>query len=89
LKKYGKHPAFYAFEPVNEPWWASDFDVLKNFYRTIRTEMQKLTPNAIFVFHDGFQYNHLWDDLFADNDLDKVVMDHHQYQAWATNMNTT
>jgi len=41
--------------------------------------MQTLTPNAIFVFHDGFQYNHLWDDLFADDDLDKVVMDHHQY----------
>jgi len=29
LKKWGSHPAFAAFEPVNEPWWSSDWDTLK------------------------------------------------------------
>ena len=31
----------------------------------------------------------MWNDLFADNDIDKVAMDHHYYQAWNTGMNTT
>ena len=25
---YGQHPALYAFESVNEPWWNSDYEVL-------------------------------------------------------------
>ena len=33
MEKYGHHPAVYAFEPVNEPWWNSDLVTLKNFYR--------------------------------------------------------
>jgi len=33
LLRWGTHPAFGAFEPVNEPWWNSDLVVLKDFYR--------------------------------------------------------
>jgi len=44
LIKWGSHSAFAAFEPVNEPWWASDFDVLKNWYREVRPLVQKYAP---------------------------------------------
>jgi len=33
MDRYGNHPALYAFEPLNEPWWGSDYDVLKGYYR--------------------------------------------------------
>jgi hypothetical protein len=36
LKQYGSHPAFYGLEPVNEPWWNSEMEVLKDFYRKVR-----------------------------------------------------
>lgn len=36
LIRWGNHSAFAAFEPVNEPWWSSNMDVLKDFYRRVR-----------------------------------------------------
>ena len=59
---YGQHPALYAFEPVNEPWWGSDYEVLKSFYRQARTIIRDVNPNVIFsrsttafisLFQDG------------------------------------
>lgn len=35
LKKWGRHPAFAAFQPVNEPWEFSHLPLLKEFYRAI------------------------------------------------------
>jgi glucan 1,3-beta-glucosidase len=90
MKRWGTHKAFYAYEPVNEPWWLSDMDTLFKFYRDVRKLLQVHAPQAIFCFHDAFQYNaDLWNSLFADGDTDKVVLDHHYYQAWNTGMTTT
>lgn len=90
LKRWGSHPAMAAYEPVNEPWWSSDMDTLFQFYRDTRKMVQKYSPDSKFVFHNAFQYNHyLWNNLFADDDHENVVMDHHYYQAWNQNMNTT
>lgn len=45
--------------------------------------VQKYAPQAYFVFHDAFYFDpEVWNDLFADDDHDKVAMDHHYYQAW-------
>lgn len=80
LKRWGKHPAFYAFEPVNEPWWNTPIPTLKDFYRKVRKLVQKETPKAYFVFHNAFKYDpDLWNDLFEDDDIDLVAMDHHYY----------
>lgn len=65
-------------------------EVLKGFYRQTRKILQEMVPTAYFVFHDAFAYNAgLWNDLFDDDDMDLVAIDHHQYQAWNHNMNTT
>ena len=83
VDKWGKHPALFAIEPVNEPWWNSDLNVLKDFYRKVRTNMRNKAPHLHFVFHDAFHWDaNEWNDLFADNDKDNVIMDTHQYMAW-------
>jgi hypothetical protein len=83
MKRWGHHPAMYALEPVNEPWWNSNYDVLKDYYRQVRNEMRKINPDVLFVFHDGFNpWAGMWNDLFADDDIKNVVMDNHSYMAW-------
>jgi len=45
--------------------------------------VQMYAPQAYFVFHNSFIYDAgTWDDLFLDDDIDKVVMDHHFYEAF-------
>ena len=44
LKRYGNHSAFKGFEPINEPWWNTPQPVLKDFYRQVRTLVQRLAP---------------------------------------------
>jgi glucan 1,3-beta-glucosidase len=83
LDKWGNHPAFYAYEPVNEPWGSSPLDVLKDFYRSVRALVVEKAPHAKFVFHDAFHFDHnIWNDMFADDDHENVVMDTHFYTAW-------
>jgi len=41
LGEWGQHPAVYAIEPVNEPWWSSDLALLKGFYRRVHANMKK------------------------------------------------
>lgn len=78
LVKWGSHPAHAAFEPVNEPWWNTPLDTLKDFYRQARKLVQTHAPDTKFVFHNSFVYNaEAWDDLFPDGDHADVVMDHH------------
>ena len=83
LTQWGSHPALYAIEPVNEPWWCTDLDLLKTFYRDVRTMMVEQQPRLLFVFHDAFHGDAgTWNDLFEDDDKDNVVMDTHRYFAW-------
>lgn len=54
LIRWGNHSAFYGFEPVNEPWEHTPLQVLKDFYREVRSQVQRYTANAYFVFHDAY-----------------------------------
>lgn len=92
IKRWADHPAFAAFEPVNEPWWNSDEENwLVPYYQKVREILRKYNPNATFVFHNGFNYYgpDTWNNMFPDDDMDNVAMDHHYYQAWNHDMNTT
>lgn len=84
MEKWGDHPALYAIEPVNEPWWNSDLATLKGFYQACRSDVKAINPDVIFVFHDAFQPDAaVWNDLFDDSDMQNVVLDTHQYLAWS------
>jgi glucan 1,3-beta-glucosidase len=83
LDTWGDHPALAAIEPVNEPWWCSDLDVLTKFYQDVRTMMKEQQPRLKFVFHDSFHFDpDFWNQMFSDDDMENVVMDTHQYFAW-------
>jgi glucan 1,3-beta-glucosidase len=83
MKKWGNHPAVHALEPVNEPWWNSDLPTLKDFYRSCRDAVRAVNPSVLFVFHDSFRSDaDTWNDLFADDDMENVVIDTHKYLAW-------
>jgi len=80
IEKWGAHPALYAIEPLNSPWSSTDPDVLKTFYRTIRTNMKAAVPDIKFVFHDSKHSDaYYWNDLFDDNDMENVIMETHYY----------
>ena len=84
LTKWGDHEALYAIEPVNEPWWCTDHNLLQTFYRDVKKMMEEQQPRLKFVFHDSFHFGaNDWNDMFSDEDgWDNVVMDTHQYYAW-------
>jgi glucan 1,3-beta-glucosidase len=50
----------------------------------VRNVIREANSELKFVFHDAFLTSHLiWNDLFADDDMENVVMDTHQYLAWS------
>lgn len=84
LGKWGRHPAFAAFEPVNEPWADSDMPLLKAFYRAVRNLVRAQTnPGTKFVFYADSIDPAIWADLFDADDRWDVAMDNHHYQAWS------
>jgi len=82
MDKWGSHPAMYALEPVNEPWWNTPRDALMDFYRSAKKIVHDSNPDTIFVFHNAFDFSPSWNSLFADDEITNVVMDTHLYQAW-------
>lgn len=58
------------------------------FYQDVRALIQEKAPEVTFVFHNAFDYSTSWNSMFADDDHDKVVMDHHFYQAWGADKGT-
>ena len=87
MSMWGHHPAVYALEPVNEPWWNSDLPTLKEFYRQCREAVREVNENVLFVFHESFRRDAaVWNDLFPDDDMKNVVLDTHPYMAfWIAN----
>lgn len=90
LDTWGHHPAVYAIEPVNEPWWSSDLALLRGYYRRVHARMQKAAPHLKFVFHDAFHGDPTtWNQMFADDeDYSNVIMSHHFYTAWWGNQDS-
>ena len=83
IKYFADYPAFYAFEPVNEPLGGTDQGLLKWYYRNVRQILRTYREDAIFVFHESYHYDaESWNDLFSDADMDNVVLDTHQYLAF-------
>lgn len=83
LDNWGRHPAFAAFEPVNEPWSNSNTTLLKDFYRAVRDLVRAQTnPGTKFVFYADSLDHDLWADLFPSDDREDVALDNHYYQAW-------
>jgi glucan 1,3-beta-glucosidase len=87
--RYAHFPAFYGFEPVNEPHPATSMDYLQEYYRRVRNLLRAYNPSAQFVFHDaGHTGGQFWNDLFDDDDMENVIYDYHPYLAFGAQFET-
>lgn len=83
MERWGTHPALYAFEPANEPWYQSDMETLTDFYKRSREVVRSINPDVLFVFQDaGHTTSAEWNDVWADDDMENIVLDTHNYMAW-------
>ena len=82
IQAWGNHPALYAIEAANEPW-DKEINVLKDYYRTVRAHIKKTAPHLKFVFYAAGEFSGAnWNDLFPDDDIENVILDKHNYNAW-------
>ena len=57
--------------------------VLKDYYRTVRSHMKESAPHLKFVFYAAGEFSGAnWNDLFPDDDMENVILDKHNYNAW-------
>lgn len=42
--------------------------------------LRKHQPDKLFVFYADKVDPEVWNDMFPDDDMENVVMDHHHYQ---------
>ena len=81
-QKYGKHPALYGIELLNEPHWNIPIDILKEFYQNAYSEIRKHTGMEVaVVFHDSFRAM-AWQNFMKQPQYSNVIIDTHLYQSF-------
>ncbi|KAF2001913.1 glycoside hydrolase family 5 protein [Amniculicola lignicola CBS 123094] len=77
-----------AIELLNEPFLSKlDPNFVKTFYRTGYNNLRKIS-NTPAMIHDGF-WDPAWLNGFlspSDNNAQNVIVDHHEYQIFDTNL---
>lgn len=84
LDRWGKHKAFYGFEPMNDPGAYGSKEVLFHYYKKTREYLYEMNPEAVFVLAEqGFDSPAEYNDLFNDeyDHVDKILLDVHRYPA--------
>jgi glucan 1,3-beta-glucosidase len=82
-QKYGKHPALYGIEMLNEPSPKIPIAILKEFYHSAYSEIRRHTGNAVaVVFHDSFRAM-AWQDFMKEPQYSNVIIDTHLYQSFS------
>ena len=81
-EKYGKHPALYGIEMLNEPHWDIPIAILKEFYENAYSEIRRHTGVEVaVVFHDSFRAM-AWQDFMKQPKYTNVIIDTHLYQSF-------
>jgi glucan 1,3-beta-glucosidase len=81
-QKYGKHPALYGIEMLNEPRPEVSLDILQQFYQDGYTQMRKhLNPDVAVVIHDSFRPLS-WENFMQQPAYSNVILDTHLYQCF-------
>jgi glucan 1,3-beta-glucosidase len=81
-QKYGKHPALYGIELLNEPRDVVPLEILQQFYQDAYARLRKqLDTNVAVVFHDGFRAMS-WKNFMQAPAFENVVLDTHLYQCF-------
>jgi glucan 1,3-beta-glucosidase len=81
-ERYGKHPALFGIELLNEPSDKIPIDTLKKFYTDAYPRIRKyVNPNVAVVFHDSFRAM-AWKNFMQAPQYSGVLIDTHLYQTF-------
>ena len=81
-QKYGKHPALYGIELLNEPSTTIPVETLKDFYRDAYAQIRRYAgPEIAVVFHDSFRAM-AWQNFMKEPEYSNVIIDTHLYQCF-------
>jgi glucan 1,3-beta-glucosidase len=82
-QKYGKHPALFGIELLNEPRNSIPIEILKTFYQDAYPRIRNyVDPNVAVVFHDSFRAM-AWQNFMKQPDYSNVIIDTHLYQSFS------
>eukprot|EP01035_Chromulina_nebulosa_P023578 gene23578-30572_t len=80
-KLYKNTPNIVAFEAVNEPWYFTPIDDLKEYYWRSYKIIQTIAPHWISIFHDSFRMSiDTWGGFLKN--CNNYGIDSHLYLAW-------
>jgi glucan 1,3-beta-glucosidase len=81
-QKYGRHPALYGIELLNEPRDQVPLEILQQFYQDAYARLRKLLdPQIAIVFHDSFRAL-AWKNFMQAPAFTNVILDTHLYQCF-------
>lgn len=81
-QRYGKHPALYGIELLNEPRNTVPLEILQQFYRDAYPRLRRyLAPEVAIVFHDSFRPL-AWKQFMQEPAFSNVILDTHIYQCF-------
>ena len=83
-EKYGKHPALFGVEILNEPSTQIPVEILKDAYQEAYTRIRKHAgPEVAVVFHDSFRAM-AWQNFMQEPEYKNVILDTHLYQSFGS-----
>ena len=81
-RRYGKHPALWGIQLLNEPRWDVPIGVIKKFYEDAYVRVRPLVPASTrIVIHDAFRAFE-WKGFMQEPNYSNVILDTHLYQAY-------
>jgi glucan 1,3-beta-glucosidase len=82
-QKYGKHPALFGIELLNEPSTQIPIEILKDFYQDAYVRIRKqVGPEVAIIFHDSFRAME-WKNFMQAPEYSNVLIDTHLYQTFS------
>ena len=82
-QRYGKHPALWGIELLNEPGPRIPLEILQRFYQDAYVRLRQwVAPDVAIVFHDSFRPL-AWEHFMSAPPFTHVILDTHLYQCFS------
>lgn len=79
LNRYKQHPVLVGLEAINEPWYLTPIEPLRQYYWEVYQLVQREAPHWVSLFHDSFR-PWAWDGFLQN--CSNFAFDTHLYEAW-------
>jgi len=82
-QRFGRHPALFGIELLNEPSPTMPLGILQQYYRDAYARLRPhLDPGVAIVFHDSFRPL-AWKKFMQEPAFTNVILDTHIYQCFS------